>query len=106
MTKLSIENIRAGLITSAPVLTPQGRRLLEAGIELSENHIKQLKAWGIREVLIIDGDNSDTKEEADQESLMLLRNTVERAFPDSEGSALMEAILNNTLLLMRKESEK
>ena len=106
MVSLSIENIRVGEITSAPVLTPQGRRLLEAGVELSENHIKQLKAWGIQEIMVIGGENSDTEEELDQESLIHLRKKVERFFPDNEGSPLMEMILKNTLHLMLKGSEK
>jgi len=52
MATISVKNIQSGIVLSEDVVCANGRVLLKAGSELSENHIKIFKTWGILNVNI------------------------------------------------------
>ncbi len=61
MVKLSVKNIRPGMILAKDVKDLNGRVLLPANQEILLKHAKIFKKWGITQVFIID----DRKEASD-----------------------------------------
>lgn len=49
---LTIGQAKPGMQLAKPVVNPQGRVLFKPDVELTEKHLKTLKAWGITEVTI------------------------------------------------------
>jgi hypothetical protein len=51
MVRISIDNIKDGMIT-AEAVEVQGRLLVKKGALLSRNHLRIFKTWGVHEVAI------------------------------------------------------
>ena len=49
MGKISINDVRAGMVLAADVQDRSGRTLLGKGIEISEKHIRVFRMWGVTE---------------------------------------------------------
>lgn len=52
MIKLTIDEIKPGMILARPVRNPQGVLLLEAGTRISKKNIRIFKSWGVPEAAI------------------------------------------------------
>ena len=50
MGKVRIKDLKMGMILASHARDPNGRLLLPAGEEITDKHIRTLKAWGIAEV--------------------------------------------------------
>ncbi len=50
----SLDQIKAGMVLSRDIIDQKGRTLFQKGTQLTSKHIKNLKAWGIQEVSVID----------------------------------------------------
>ncbi|MFP4237654.1 MAG: HDOD domain-containing protein [Desulfonatronovibrio sp.] len=59
MSSISIANIEPGMILEADLLTPEGRFLLPQGTELSAEHIRVCKAWGVNQADIAGYDQEE-----------------------------------------------
>ena len=53
--------LRAGMTLAAPVHDRSGRLLIPAGMTLQDKHLRVLRAWGVSEVRIQDGDPPATE---------------------------------------------
>ena len=67
MAKVRVKNLKLGMVLASHARDPNGRLLLPAGEEVTDKHIRTLKAWGISEVDIEgnkdeEGPFSDNKE--------------------------------------------
>ena len=63
MAKVRIKYLKLGMVLASHARDPNGRLLLPAGEEITDKHIRTLKAWGIAEV-----DIEGNKDEAGQTS--------------------------------------
>lgn len=61
MGKVRIKDLKMGMILASHARDPNGRLLLPAGEEITDKHIRTLKAWGIAEV-DIEGDKDEVSE--------------------------------------------
>ncbi len=61
MAKVRVKYLKLGMVLSSHARDPNGRLLLPAGEEITDKHIRTLKAWGIAEV-----DIEDNKDEVGQ----------------------------------------
>ncbi|WP_291320281.1 HDOD domain-containing protein, partial [Desulfonatronospira sp.] len=50
--KINVHNLEPGMIPASDLLAGNGRLLVNSGIPLSGKHIRALKTWGVREVLV------------------------------------------------------
>jgi hypothetical protein len=50
MAKVRIKYLKLGMVLASHARDPNGRLLLPAGEEITDKHIRTLKAWGIAEV--------------------------------------------------------
>jgi hypothetical protein len=74
---LNVRYIEAGMVLEEDVVNFQGTVLISAGAELTEKHLKALRAWGITEAKIVgisSTDLEDTLDSVHQE----IRGLVER----------------------------
>ena len=55
MRRMETPALAPGMVLAEPVRGPRGDVLLGAGVELSERHLRGLKAWGINAV-VVEGD--------------------------------------------------
>ncbi|MBP7460335.1 MAG: HDOD domain-containing protein [Candidatus Delongbacteria bacterium] len=56
--RLSIRDLKSGMITEMPVISRQGRLLLGQGVILEEKHFRIFKIWGVTEIEVADGKSS------------------------------------------------
>lgn len=59
MGMVQIDDLAAGMVLASDLTGSGGRMLLPAGVELQENHLKTLKAWGIEEADVVVSDGGD-----------------------------------------------
>ena len=52
MNKLSIEDVKPGMVLAQPVRNHQGVLLLEAGARITKKNIRIFKSWGVFEISI------------------------------------------------------
>jgi hypothetical protein len=76
MIKLSVTNIRPGMILAKDVKDLNGRVLLPANQEILLKHAKIFKKWGISQVFIVDG-----RQKADEDSPEMRRKENKYSFP-------------------------
>jgi len=50
--KIDVQELKPGMIPASDVLAGNGRLLVNSGIALSGQHIRALKTWGIREIVV------------------------------------------------------
>lgn len=50
MAQVSLERVKPGMVLAASVNDRSGRRLMPAGLELSDRHVGILEMWGIAHV--------------------------------------------------------
>ena len=55
MTRVSIDEIKSGMILALPVKNNQGVLLLEAGARINKKNIRIFKSWGVTEVTVKGG---------------------------------------------------
>jgi len=61
---LNISDIEAGMVLEEDVVNFQGTVLISAGAELTEKHLKALRAWGITEAKIVGISSTDLEEKS------------------------------------------
>lgn len=84
MSKLSIEQLSAGMFLAEDVKTKVGRLLLGQGAELTEKHLLIFRTWGIQEVSIVtesDEQQHDSKTVAAEISIEQLEKATEELRP-------------------------
>jgi len=93
---LSIDQLQPGMVLEAEVRGMRGKRLFPAGVELDEQKITILKAWGVVEADIIGGVKATVrkaqqeKEPVADEAQQLAKRYVTQAFRGQEaGSSFM-----------------
>lgn len=59
---LNVKDIEAGMVLEEDVINFQGTVLISAGAELTEKHLKALRAWGITEAKIVGISPTDLEE--------------------------------------------
>ncbi len=60
--RLSLSQLKSGMVTAEDIHNHGGRKLLPKGTVLTERHIRNLKAWGIPEIVIEDdGSGKDAR---------------------------------------------
>ena len=96
MGKLSIDLLQSGMVLQDEVRGMKGKRLFPAGVELDEQKITILKAWGVVEADIIGGTRESSrqaqleKESVADEAQLLAKRYVTQAFRGQEaGSSFM-----------------
>ena len=52
MHRVETPELQPGMVLAEPVRGPRGDVLLGAGVELAERHLRGLKAWGIKAVVV------------------------------------------------------
>ncbi|MFV0422167.1 HDOD domain-containing protein [Oleidesulfovibrio sp.] len=67
MGKLNVDDLKTGMVLAEDVMGRDGRRLLGAGAELEERHLRIFKAWGVTEADIEGVDRSDMEQELEAE---------------------------------------
>ncbi len=77
MTKISIEEIEPGMLLASEMRTRQGRLLLPSGAEVTREHLKIARIWGITEADVVDG--SDVSGKSRQSSLENLDPELKKA---------------------------
>ena len=61
MAIVAINDLTAGMVLASDLKGSGGRLLLPEGVELQDNHLRTLKAWGVNEVdICIDADELET----------------------------------------------
>jgi hypothetical protein len=50
MIRVTIENLKPGMILAKPVRNDQGVLLLDAGIKITKKNIRIFKSWGVSEI--------------------------------------------------------
>ncbi len=61
--KINVHKLEPGMIPASDLLAGNGRLLVNSGIPLSGKHIRALKTWGIREVVVkAPGDSQNTQQ--------------------------------------------
>lgn len=63
MGVITVENLKPGMITSAPVMTKAGQLIIRSNVELTEALITRMSFYGIQQVSIVDDNNSTAAEE-------------------------------------------
>ncbi len=65
MIKLSIEELKPGMVLAQPVYNGHGVLLLESGARISRKNIRIFKSWGVPRVTVKGGSGSaESREEA------------------------------------------
>ncbi len=59
MANIDIAHLQPGMIVNSDVITNIGRLLLRAGAELTKEHLRVFRTWGITEVDIQGGTEQD-----------------------------------------------
>lgn len=61
MAVITIDSLAPGMILAVAVTDRSGRRLLAAGAEITQKHVRMLRTWGVLEV-DVEGRNDDGRE--------------------------------------------
>lgn len=84
MQTVAIRHIKPLMTLAEPVENFDGQLLLSKGAVLTNNHIKNLKAWGVTEVAILDESQiqrpSSKPKEIDPEKLSAIQSKMEKLF--------------------------
>lgn len=84
MQTVAIRNIKPLMTLAEPVENFAGQLLLSKGAVLTNNHIKNLKAWGVTEVAILNDSHipqpSSKPREIDPETLSETQSRMEKLF--------------------------
>jgi len=64
MGTVYVDDLRAGMILSHNLCSPQGRMLLSAGTRLEEKHIRTCRIWGVTEVQVKGVTEAQAKKQA------------------------------------------
>lgn len=113
MALLHIDDLTAGMVLASDLKGSGGRMLLPEGVELQDNHLKTLKAWGVVEVdVLVDGEavGEDAAEganvELEQEVLEQARGYLEQFFAltDLQQPAMAELFRIASLRIARQLS--
>lgn len=59
MARIMLDQAQPGMVLSQPVANTNGRVLLPAGCEINEKHIKAMKMWGIVDLCVTGGGESE-----------------------------------------------
>ena len=59
---IHIEKLEPGIVLAVPLMNRYGQVLLQAGSELTVHHLPMLKTWGIKSVLVREGENGERPE--------------------------------------------
>jgi len=70
MKSIKIKSLRKGMVTATELKDRMGRTLLAAGLAITEQNLKTLKAWGITEVNI--EDSQELKKASPEEGQMVV----------------------------------
>ncbi|SHJ19193.1 HDIG domain-containing protein [Malonomonas rubra DSM 5091] len=105
MAIVSIDNLAAGMVLASDLKGSGGRMLLPAGVELQDNHLKTLKAWGVAEVdVVLEGTefedvaaDSEASEELRAQALDYLHPFFASTDPKQEAIAQLQQIAAKSL---------
>ncbi len=75
MTVVRINELQVGMEVAEPVKSNQGVTLIRRSVVLTDKHLKILKAWGITEVTVIEGDGDETVSDDGVENLVDIEAT-------------------------------
>lgn len=97
MSMVHIDDLTTGMVLASKLVGSGGRMLLPEGVELQENHLKTLKAWGITAVDIVPDEDNESEggivtPELDQQSIEQSRNYLQPFFvqTDPDQPAIIE----------------
>ena len=102
MGSVALDNIKPGMVLDTDA-TAGNQTLLAAGVNLTEKHIKLLKAWGVLEVEIKNTSNADINlAEIDAHDPVLVKTIQDQLRPhfqhcDSEHPLIVELIRLKTI---------
>lgn len=95
MARIMLDQAQPGMILEQPVANTNGRVLLPAGCEINEKHIKAMKMWGIVDLCVKGGVESDDSQASavSPEKLEMAREFLAEAFKHANsGTPIMDAI--------------
>ena len=96
MMKVSIDDLKAGMILAQPVRNRQGVLLLEAGAKVTHKSIRIFKSWGVNEIAV-QGDRSDSKGPVGDSEIQgkePIEEQLKEKFADVLDDPVMAAIFN------------
>ena len=93
MRAVFIESASEGMCLARAVMNAEGQLLLEAGVILSENHIRFLKSWGIQSIDVDQGDAQEPSDALGSDPRWLKEEErLERVFRDVRDDPLMQEV--------------
>lgn len=98
MARLSVDRLQPGMRTATPVTSPQGRRLLEPGVELNESHLRLFRAWGVQVVEVM-VEEEPLAEDLPREVVEQWMARLRPHFPNPQGEGFPEALLKEAARL-------
>ena len=96
MIKLTIDEIKPGMILAHPVRNHQGVLLLEAGARVSKKNIRIFKSWGVLEVSVkgIVAETQDRIEDTELRVKVSIEKELKEKFCDVLDDPVMVEIFN------------
>ncbi len=61
MPKISVDSAEEGMMVADDICGPNGQLLLPAGISITAKHLRVLKTWGIR-YIVVQGDDVEAEQ--------------------------------------------
>lgn len=107
MAKISVGDLKAGMVLNSPVFTISGNILLKEGVEITEKHINIFKKWGIWEVDIQgisdeDADRETQKIFTEQELAVIEKKINERFNNINNNPVALEIIRITKKIMLQK----
>ncbi|MBP9027823.1 MAG: HDOD domain-containing protein [Aminivibrio sp.] len=87
MGRVSVNNLREGMVLEEDLSAPNGRFILGRGAALKENHIRMFKIWGVTGASVEGAEDGDiaVEEHLREEALRSAEAFIDSYFPPSQG---------------------
>ena len=105
MSKLSLSDVKVGMVLQRPILNAQGGLLINKGMALDEKHIKLLRVWGITTVYVESEDDEAVKVSV-KDAYDKACQEIHHVFLGHGSDAILHMIKQTALKQMKSEIEE
>ncbi len=75
---IQIDKVQKGMVLAEPIVNSFGQTLISSGIEIKDNHIRVLKTWNVRSVIVKEDENEEEVEITKEMILLAQKKLSER----------------------------